>query len=363
MANLKDTTIDSTGFLRFPVGTTDQRPSSPTIGMMRVNTDRSADPVLEFWDGEDWLVFGGFEPIFATGGTVEDVDIDGITYRIHSFVDVGSHTFEVQSLGSTDGDIEFLVVAGGGSGGSTGGGGGGAGGLVSTLGSPIQVSTGSYTVTVGSGAPRATGWNNGVGGGNGNDSSAFGFTARGGGGGADHPSYDKTNGSINAGSGGSGGGGRESSGASATQPGTNPSAVIDAGNPGGDGNGGNGDMQGGGGAAGSAGQAGSGTSGGDGGVGIDLSDLIGSDYGENGYFAGGGGSGIYLSTSNNAAKGGIGGGGDGGQVTAFSSSSVEDGQPNTGGGGGGGGYDERNGSVDNSGAGGSGVVIIRYRAS
>jgi hypothetical protein len=38
MATLKNTNINDTGFLRLPVGTTAQRPSSPTVGMMRYNT-------------------------------------------------------------------------------------------------------------------------------------------------------------------------------------------------------------------------------------------------------------------------------------------------------------------------------------
>ena len=39
MANLKNTTIDDTGFIKLPVGTTGQRPSSPQAGMLRFNTD------------------------------------------------------------------------------------------------------------------------------------------------------------------------------------------------------------------------------------------------------------------------------------------------------------------------------------
>jgi hypothetical protein len=38
MANLKNTTINDTGFLGLPSGTTAQRPSSPSSGMMRYNT-------------------------------------------------------------------------------------------------------------------------------------------------------------------------------------------------------------------------------------------------------------------------------------------------------------------------------------
>ena len=39
MATLKNTTIDDTGFIKLPVGTTAQRPASPVAGMVRYNTD------------------------------------------------------------------------------------------------------------------------------------------------------------------------------------------------------------------------------------------------------------------------------------------------------------------------------------
>lgn len=53
MAILKNTTIDDTGFFRFPVGTTAQRPESPEVGMIRYNTDQSQ---FEVYDGdqESW---------------------------------------------------------------------------------------------------------------------------------------------------------------------------------------------------------------------------------------------------------------------------------------------------------------------
>jgi len=51
MATLKNTTINDTGFLRLPVGTTAQRPSSPTAGMARYNTDYGA---IEYYNGTTW---------------------------------------------------------------------------------------------------------------------------------------------------------------------------------------------------------------------------------------------------------------------------------------------------------------------
>jgi hypothetical protein len=55
MASLKNTTINDTGFIRFPVGTTAQRPGSPTSGMTRFNTTTS---VLEYYNGNTWVGIG-----------------------------------------------------------------------------------------------------------------------------------------------------------------------------------------------------------------------------------------------------------------------------------------------------------------
>jgi len=57
MANFKNTTINDTGFFTIAGGTTAQRPSSPVVGMVRLNTDRGAGNVLEFYDGEQWIQF------------------------------------------------------------------------------------------------------------------------------------------------------------------------------------------------------------------------------------------------------------------------------------------------------------------
>ena len=51
MATLKNTTINDTGYVQLPVGTTAERPVSPTLGMMRVNTTTYA---LEYYDGYLW---------------------------------------------------------------------------------------------------------------------------------------------------------------------------------------------------------------------------------------------------------------------------------------------------------------------
>lgn len=101
--------------------------------------------------------------IVASGGTVEDLTIDGILHKVHTFNSGG--TFEVlRAPGNAT--VEYVVVAGGGGGGANisgnNGGGGGAGGYRSSVTgeqsgggvaaeSPLSVSRGSYPVVVGSG--------------------------------------------------------------------------------------------------------------------------------------------------------------------------------------------------------------------
>jgi hypothetical protein len=51
MANLKNLTISDTGYLGLPSGTTAERPSSPTAGMIRYNTTLST---IEFYNGSAW---------------------------------------------------------------------------------------------------------------------------------------------------------------------------------------------------------------------------------------------------------------------------------------------------------------------
>lgn len=70
MATLKTTEITDTGHLTLPVGTTSGgtgRPSTPLLGMMRVNTDAETDPIIEWYDGNQWNSLGS-PPI----GTSED---------------------------------------------------------------------------------------------------------------------------------------------------------------------------------------------------------------------------------------------------------------------------------------------------
>lgn len=256
----------------------------------------------------------------ATGGDIEDVEIDDIIYRVHTFADSGA--LEVVS-GSVD-DAEVLIVAGGGAGGGstngTRGGGGGAGGKRNLTG--VALATGSYAVVVGAGGVSTGNVN--ASGNDGGASSFDGTAATGGGGGAAANNTGRA--------GGSGGGGRSSDFAAGTNGGAGTGGQGSAG--------GNGAFGGGthGGGGGGAGGAGGGSASGVGGVGE--SDSI---TGVAVFYAGGGGDAFAL--------GGNGGGGNGNGSTP--------GGNGTDGKGGGGAGASGNGGV--GGAGGKGVVIVRYR--
>ena len=340
--------------ITLPVGTEAGRPANPVTGMIRWNTDTDA---LEGYNGVEWAPISSV-PISATGGTVSDVTIDGVDYRIHEFTSTGTSSFEVISLGTTNGEMDVLVVAGGGGTGYNGTGGGGSGGVVFVSGHTAAPS--NHTVTVGNGGNNNPNTSDGSFGTNGDDSSVFGFTALGGG---TAGLKDLSDGSGR--DGGSGGGaGRDYSfaaGGSGLQPGENPSADNDAGNDGGAQLISSASIGAGGGGAGEPApdadgdcrdQSGGLVALGRGGDGLDFSSIFTTNYGDNGFFGGGGGGGAWSGCSNVGA-GGAGGGGHGGnQGNGFA---PEPGQNNTGGGGGGAGNNE-SGST-----GGSGIVLIRYR--
>lgn len=272
--------------------------------------------------------------IGATGGTVTEVG----NYRLHTFTTSGTVNFTVATLGNSPNTVvEYLVVAGGGAGGNDrtmgySGGGGGAGGFLTAT--SFTVAATSYTVTVGAGGavgPSATVGSPG-------GDSVFGtITATGGGVGArGHNVAGGPGGSGGGGSGGSGGGAGGTSTASPNQ-----------GN-----NGGAGRAPGFAGAGGGAGAVGEGNADktNTGGVGL-ANSITGSSV----YYAGGGGAGTQTNSADPNNAGGNGGGGTGGSRSEDIAATA--GGVNLGGGGGGGEY---NASVDTGGAGGSGIVIIKY---
>lgn len=309
-------------------------------------TDDSSDGSLQYTGTiYDTQVYSGIFHPYAAGGTITDVTIGSDTYRIHAFTTVGASTFVLPETR----DCDVLLVAGGGGGGGVTGlgasGGGGAGGLVLDL--NRTVTTGAYTIVVGNGG--TAGGNALQNGGNGGNTTGFSLTAEGGGGGGGSSDGTSWNAGSAGGSGGGGGGGDANpngAGGASTQPGTNSGVTTDAGFAGGASASSAGDCGGGGGGAGEVGDTFQGHITGNGyniqgGDGLDMSSYFTTAFGDNGYFAGGGGA--FARNDNIARAGGLGGGGAGGSS----------GTANTGGGGGG-----RDVDVS-SGAGGSGIVLIR----
>jgi hypothetical protein len=254
----------------------------------------------------------------ASGGNI--VVSDG-TYWYHAFTSSGIFTPTAPLT------ADILTIAGGGSGGGNLSGGGGAGGLVYLSSQSISVAS---AVTVGAGgAQKLTGGE----GNNGSNSQFASLTAAIGGGGG-----GSINGSANGKNGGSGGG--------AYFGGSVGTAQSGQGNNGGGAGQANG--AGGGGGAGASGSSGGSYSGGNGGAGVNTysSWASATQTGVSGFYAGGGGGG---GDSSNGSGGSGGGGAAGNNGTA--------GTANTGGGGGG---SRQVGSTRWGGAGGSGIVIVRY---
>ena len=286
----------------------------------------------------------------ASGGNI--VANDG-TYWYHAFLSSGTFT------PATELSCDVLVVAGGGSGGtggnSGGAGGGGAGGLLYF---PSQTVSTAETVTIGAGgaAVSVTG-GTALNGTTGNDSQFGSLTLVKGGGYGGGGQLNSTYGT--GGNGGSGGGaGRWSDSISVSGGSASPSGQGFGGGASTTTGGGRG--SGGGGGAGVAGTPGINTTNNDGSGGNGLNTYSAwanaTNTGANsGYYAGGGGGSSVYSAN---GTGGLGGGGAGAVATG-SAQTGQSGVANTGGGGAGmGGGDAA--VLKTSGAGGSGIILIRY---
>jgi hypothetical protein len=288
--------------------------------------------------------------VAATGGTVATSG----DYKIHTFN--SSSNFVVSDAGNAQGSnkVSYLIVAGGGGGGGSlsgtngGAGGGGAGGFregkspdggytASPSVGPdgITLSVQTYPITVGAGGSGTSG-NRGT---TGSNSTFSTITSAGGGGGGSRGPDSSSGDGKNGGSGGGGGHGSASSGSAGV--GNNPPTSPAQGSngraypaPGG----------GGGGGAGQAGQPAPSTS--PGGNGQPTS-ITGSAV----TYAGGG-------AGSHGGGAGTGGSGGGGNANASGGTGTA-GTANTGGGGGSSG--EGGPGTTTGAAGGSGVVIIRYK--
>lgn len=271
----------------------------------------------------------------ATGGTI----YQDSSYFYHVFAGNGTFT-PTQSISA-----DVLVLAGGGSGGINAGGGGGAGGL--QLFSSQSLTATNYTCTVGGGGTAISGTGQVVGN-QGTASSFTGLSSSTGGG------FGATFGTTAGGNGGSGGGGSNGGAGGTGSQGSNGGAGVAS--LGGYAAGG------GGGGAGAVGTAGSGTRAGDGGNGTTTysSWLSATGFGVSGFIAGGGGGAGDYRGSTTGGNAGAGGGGVGstGLTGSVATIAAGNGLANTGSGGGGAGY--LGGNTMISGAGGSGIVIVRY---
>jgi|9_EtaG_2_1085328.scaffolds.fasta_scaffold04981_3 hypothetical protein len=307
-------------------------PASASVGDQIILTDYArnwgTNAVTINQNGLNFQGHTSPNPVYDTDGESVDMVFSGATKGWIPNSD-GAVVFEtVQSYSAN-----YLVVAGGAGGGRGNAGGGGAGGYLTNVGgASIALTPGVvYTVTVGNGGTGRSGSDNQGGAGQNSVLSGTGITTvtaiGGGGGGANGTS------SGAGADGGSGGGANyNANGGSGTAP---------QGNDGGDGPG-NGPAYGGGGGGGAAatGANGSGSGGGAGGDG-NANTITGSSVS---YAAGGGGS---VDSSGTLGPGGTGGGGTGGN----NSTNATAGTVNTGSGGGG-------SHQANSGAGGSGIVIL-----
>ena len=302
---------------------------------------------------ENEFTAGGSSFITATGGTIT---CSG-NCRIHTFTGPGTFSVSRLAVCSANNQVSYMVVAGGGSGGSAnnnnnGAAGGGAGGFredksptTPYTSSPLEgagaitVTATNFPITVGGGGTAVSPINPG----NAGSPSTFStITSAGGGFGA--------NNNACGGAGGSGGGAGNvgKSGGAGNSPPVSPAQGF----PGGNGSGCAGPSYGAGGGGGAtvAGTNGASSASGPGGAGA-TTHITGSPVA----YAGGGGGGAYATGT--VGTGGTGGGGAGNNGNpANPGTNATAGTANTGGGGGG-----NNQPAGTSGAGGSGVVIIRYK--
>jgi hypothetical protein len=327
--------------------------------------------VFEFRKNDNWVQSPAF--ISASGGT-ESTSGD---YKIHTFTSSGTFTVTQAAIGkpTAESAVDYIIVAGGGAGatpgGNSGGGGGGGGVRASAVtysnGGPssprtsgvdgVAVTAQAYSIVVGAGSAAKSYPSPNPGTMRGTDSSALGLTATGGGDGGHNAGGGNPGNSGGSGGGASGGGYNKTAGAGNT-PSVSPAQGSDGGaRPG---SGGDGGGAGGGGfmVAGSNANTGSVAPGGAGGGFPNAMGTSGQNCGSYYYFAGGGAGGGN-DPGSSPRGGGLGGGGDTGG--AYNAPCAEragaPGTANTGGGGGG----PNNGTQVAGGAGGPGIVILRYK--
>eukprot|EP00960_Hanusia_phi_P059578 764221-Hanusia_phi.AAC.1 len=336
-------------------------------------TDRNTQQVhySMFTSESDYLASRPSVIIIPTTVSVTFIDSGNAYIR---FTYAGSGTSTTYSITVTSDIVaDILIVGGGGAGGGRQGAGGGGGGVMYLT--DQKVAAGTYTVVVGNGGAGTNAES--TPGGKGYASSFGSFTAYGGGGGAGfsgHALNFNAASYVIASGGGGRGWGTSASNNGYSNGGTSNGNTLLTQNGGVGYSGGRGWQNyggdaattstiyallgGGGGGAGGVGQDATPTSNvaptyvgkaGDGGPGVEVNIIGGSAN----FYGGGGGGGSWVSSGDLTGAGGVGGGGAGRNNAVGTA-----GTAHTGGGGGGGGFANQIG-----GAGGSGVVILRYKTS
>ena len=311
MANLTNTTISGTGHITPPASNTFLRTPELITTIVR-------------WTTSGFTVLRGNTPTASSSSWTAPT---GVNY------------------------VEVLAVGGGGGGSNDHGGGGGGGGVVYNANFAVTPGT-SYAISVangGTGGPALRGTSSGLGTNGGNTTFST-ITAYGGGYGGSYSNGGAAAGASGGGAGGNGGTGGAALGYGQGYPGGsnftgNAPDYIGAG---------------GGGAGGPGGNVGPTATFGGGGGGVGRAfDISGTLT----YYGGGGGGCCAYQSNTQFGAGGLGGGGRG----ATSSATAASGTAATGGGGGGanryeaGGGVHVAGTIGTAGAGGSGVVILRYQ--
>jgi hypothetical protein len=309
----------------------------------KLDTNR-ASVVLVYVDStEGWLYTVEnnvtIEPpsyVTATGGTITT---DG-DFKVHTFTGDGTFTVTDAGNASTSNTVDYLIIAGGGGGGAsvncfTSGGGGGAGGYRISFPNPAtggtSVSAQAYPITVGGGGTAGANPNpyTANAGGKGANSVWNGITSAGGGAGG---SYSQ--GGCRPGGSGGGAGTNPSSPNRTGGTGNTPPVSPSQGNNGGTSSGGDGGN----------------ASGGGGGIGASGGNASGSTKGP-------GGAGSPSTISGSDVTRAVGGSGQGNPSSVDATAGTD----NTGNGGSGSSSADGVSRSAPGGAGGSGVVIIRYK--
>jgi len=102
MAILKNTVIDSTGYLQLPVGNTLQRPANATNGMIRFNSDTSSFEVFNA-ASTAWNTVGA-------GPTISQIQITDNSYNVLDDTAVSTDGGYIKITGSGLVQVQLLLL-------------------------------------------------------------------------------------------------------------------------------------------------------------------------------------------------------------------------------------------------------------